>query len=81
VGKSSCLQANKDSLEFAREANSAEVEAQALSGLGDAEYNRGRFLSSYRYFDQCIELARKYGFGRVIGANLVHAWIRFSVAE
>ncbi len=65
-----CLQANKLSLEFARKANSPEVEAQALSGLGDAEYNRGRFLSSYRYFDQCIELARKYGFGRVIAANL-----------
>jgi len=65
-----CLQANKLSLEYARKANSPEVEAQALSGLGDAEYNRGRFISSYRYFDQCIELARKYGFGRVIAANL-----------
>ncbi len=65
-----CLKSNKTSLEYAREADSPEVEAQALSGLGDAEYNRGRFISSHHYFNQCIELAREHGFGRVIAANL-----------
>jgi len=65
-----CLKSNKISLQYAREAGRPEVEAQALSGLGDAEYNRGRFISSYRYFDQCIELAREHGFGRVIATNL-----------
>ncbi|MCZ6724558.1 MAG: AAA family ATPase, partial [Gammaproteobacteria bacterium] len=65
-----CLKSNKISLEYAREANAPEAQAQALSGLGDAEYNRGRFISSYRYFDLCIKLAREHGFGRVIAANL-----------
>ncbi len=65
-----CLKSNKTSLRYAREAELPEVEAQALSGLGDAEYNRGRFISSYHYYDQCIELARKHGFGRVMAVNL-----------
>lgn len=65
-----CLQANNRSLQYAREAGSVEVEARALSGLANAEYNRGRFISAQEYFDQCIELARTHGFGRIIAANL-----------
>ena len=65
-----CLEANKQSLEYARKAGSVEVEAQALSGLGNAEYNRGRFLSAQDYFDQCLELSRTQGLGRIIAANL-----------
>ena len=65
-----CLEANNLSLEFARAAGSVEVEAQALSGLANAEYNRGRFLSAQDYFDQCIELARAHALGRIIAANL-----------
>ncbi len=65
-----CLDANLESLKYAREANSPEVEAQALSGMGDAEYTRGNLISAYRYFDQCIELAREHGYSRVIAANL-----------
>ena len=66
----SCLVSNKMSLQYARVAESAEVEAHALSGLANAEYNRGRFISAHLYFDQCIELARENGLGRVIAANL-----------
>lgn len=65
-----CLEANQSSLENARAAASPEVEAHALSGLANAEYNRGRFISAHHYFDRCIELAREHGFGRVIAANL-----------
>ena len=36
----------------------------------NAEYSRGRFISAHDYFDQCIELARAHGFGRIIAANL-----------
>ena len=58
------------SLQFARKADSPGLEAQALSGLGDAEYSRGRNISAHQYFDQCIELARDHGNSRVIAANL-----------
>jgi len=65
-----CLEANKHSLDCARSVGSFEVEARALSGLANAEYNRGRFISAQRYFDQCIELAEEHGLGRIIAANL-----------
>ena len=65
-----CLMATKKSLQYARVAKSAEVEAHALSGLANAEYNRGRFISAHMYFDQCLELAREHGLGRVIAENL-----------
>lgn len=65
-----CLDASRKSLQYAREANSPEAEAQALSSMADAEYNRVHLISAYRYYDQCIELAREHGFSRVIAANL-----------
>ena len=71
-----CLEANTASLKFARDAGSLEAEAQALSGLGDAECSRGRFISAFRHFDQCVELAQEHGFGSVIAANLqMRAWV------
>jgi len=66
----SCLQASKTSLKFAREAGSPEIEARALSGLGDAEYSRGRYISAHDYFNECVDLARKHGLGRIIAANM-----------
>lgn len=65
-----CLETSLESWKYAREAGSPEEESRALSALGDAEYNRGRFLSAYNYFDQCINLAREHGFGRVIAVNI-----------
>jgi tetratricopeptide (TPR) repeat protein len=65
-----CLDASSAALKYAHDSKSTETIAQALSCLADAEYNRGRFESAYQYFDECIEFARKHGFGRVIAANL-----------
>ena len=65
-----CFEKSLESLKYARKTDLPEVVARALSALADAEYNRGRFLSAYNYFDQCINLAREYGFGRVIAVNM-----------
>jgi class 3 adenylate cyclase/tetratricopeptide (TPR) repeat protein len=65
-----CLAEHQRSLEFARAAGSAELEAQALGGLGDAEYVRGRMLTAGRHFRACIELCRQHGFGRIEVASL-----------
>jgi hypothetical protein len=65
-----CLQTNLASLKLAREVKSPELEARALSGLGDAEYARGHYLSAGNHFEQCIKLAREHGLGRIIAANL-----------
>jgi class 3 adenylate cyclase/tetratricopeptide (TPR) repeat protein len=65
-----CLAEHRRSLELARAAGSAELEAQAQGGLGDAEYVRGRMLGAGRHFRGCIELCRQHGFGRIEVASL-----------
>ena len=64
-----CLAEHQQSLELARRCGSPELEAQALGGLGDAEYARGRMLTAYRHFRACVELCRRHGFGRIEVAN------------
>ncbi|MGH6920414.1 MAG: adenylate/guanylate cyclase domain-containing protein, partial [Geminicoccaceae bacterium] len=58
-----CLAEHQQGLEFARAAGSAELEAAALGGLGDAEYVRGRMISAFERFDRCISVCRQHGFG------------------
>lgn len=65
-----CVQQHDLALHYARQAGSAEREAQALGGLGDAAYVRGRMLTAHRYFDLCVALSRQHGFGRIEVANL-----------
>ena len=66
----SCVEQHDLALQYARQAGSAEREAQALGGLGDAAYVRGRMLTARRYFDQCVAVSRQHGFGRIEVANL-----------
>jgi tetratricopeptide (TPR) repeat protein len=58
------------SLKYAREAESPEAEARALSGVADAEYLRGRMITAHDHFRRCIELCREHGFGRIEVANI-----------
>ena len=52
-----CLAEHRRGLEFAHQAGSTELEAAALSGLGDVEYVRGRMVSASERFDQCVSSA------------------------
>ena len=66
----------------AQAAGSAELEAAALGGLGDAEYCRGRMLTARDHFERCIALCRQHGFGRIEVASLPMAAItRFYAGE
>jgi class 3 adenylate cyclase/tetratricopeptide (TPR) repeat protein len=65
-----CVQQHELALHYARQAGSAEREAQALGGLGDAAYARGRMLTAHRHFNQCVAVSRQHGFGRIEVANL-----------
>jgi tetratricopeptide (TPR) repeat protein len=64
-----CLREHSLSLDLARQAGVAELEAAALGGLSDAEYMRGRMLSANALFRQCVELSERHGFGRIAVAN------------
>lgn len=65
-----CLREHEAALVQARRAGSAEAEANALSGLGDAHYIRGRMMSANREFGRCVALAREHGLTRIEVANL-----------
>jgi class 3 adenylate cyclase/tetratricopeptide (TPR) repeat protein len=75
-----CLSEHRKSLDFARQAGVAELEADALGGLGDADYVRGRMISAHRHLGQSVQLARRDGFGRIEVANrsqMAHASLYF----
>ena len=62
-----CLAAHQKALEYARITNSTEMEARALSGLGDANIMRGDMTAA---FDECVAKARQAGLDSVAAANL-----------
>src|SRR5262249_48242977 len=64
-----CLREHGIALELAGRAGAAELEAMALGGLGDAEYVRGRMISAYDRFRECVALCERHGFGRIEVAN------------
>ena len=65
-----CVAEHTAALAYAHQTESRELEANALGGLGDAEYMRGRMISAHRAFARCCEVARQDGFGRIEAANL-----------
>jgi tetratricopeptide (TPR) repeat protein len=64
-----CRSSHERALAFAKQAGSVELEARALSGIGDAEYMRGRYLTAGDHFAACLSLAREFGLGKVEVAN------------
>ncbi|NIM27597.1 MAG: tetratricopeptide repeat protein [Gammaproteobacteria bacterium] len=65
-----CREAHQSALDYARAAQSLEFEARALGGLGDAAYVRGRMRTANDHYNNCVELSRKHGLGRVEMAHL-----------
>ena len=65
-----CVEQHTLARKYAREASSPESEARALSGLGDANYMRGRMITAHDNFHRCVELCRQHGLGRIEVANL-----------
>jgi tetratricopeptide (TPR) repeat protein len=65
-----CREEHELALKYAREADSPEAEARALSGVADAAYACGRMITAYNHFQRCVELCREHGFGRIEVANL-----------
>ncbi|MEZ5903573.1 MAG: adenylate/guanylate cyclase domain-containing protein [Geminicoccaceae bacterium] len=64
-----CLRHHGESLSHARACASAQHEAAALGGLGDADYVRGRMISAQGHFERCLELCRAHGLGRIEAAH------------
>lgn len=52
-----CLQEHKTAQQYAHQSHSVELEARALSGLGDASYLAARITDCRRYYQECVDLA------------------------
>ena len=65
-----CMQAHEQAHRFALQAQSHVEIARALSGLGDAYYQRGRMLTAREHFTRCIKEARDHDLVGVLLSNL-----------
>jgi len=73
-----CLQQHELALQYAEQADSACHQARALSGLGDAYYQRGQMITAHGYFNRCVELCRQQGLSRIEVPNLaMRGWTAF----
>ncbi len=52
-------------LECARSCGSAECEARALSGMGDAHYAQGRMVTALGQFRRCVQMCAEHGLIRI----------------
>lgn len=68
--RAACLAEHEKARACAARCNSPQIEAHALSGLGDAYYQRGRMLTADDYFDRCITLCTQHGIRNVEAVNL-----------
>ena len=64
-----CRAEHERALAYAEQAADREAAAQALSGLADALYAQGRFISARAAFGRCVELCREAGLTRFSIAN------------
>ena len=64
-----CLEQHRLAQRLARDAGAPDLEAQALGGLADANFVRGRMLTAYDYFRRCVDLAHERGLGAIEIAN------------
>ncbi len=65
-----CMQAHEQAHRFALQAQSHVEIARALSGLGDAYYQRGRMVTARERFARCIQEARDHDLVGVLLSNL-----------
>jgi len=65
-----CMQAHEQAHRFALEAQSHLEIARALSGLGDAYYQRGRIVTARERFARCVQEARDHDLVSVLLSNL-----------
>ena len=64
-----CLEQHHEACRLGIKLHDAEIEANALSGLGDANYQRGRMVKAAEHYARCMEISHAQGFGRIEFAN------------
>ena len=76
-----CLSSHERAIDYAREAGAVRTEVGALSGLGDANFLRGRMLTAHGYYDQAVKRAEENRLARDRAANLHQRSITFRLTN
>ncbi|MDA1357910.1 MAG: AAA family ATPase [Proteobacteria bacterium] len=70
-----CLEQHQLAAGYAREAETIEQEARALSGLADAFYSQGRMITARDHYRQCVDFCSHHGLHRIERDNrYMAAW-------
>jgi len=64
-----CLTEHARARELAHALNNPSAEANALSGLGDANYQRGHMRTAFNHFQACLKIAEDHHLKRIDVAN------------
>lgn len=64
-----CRRNHEEAVRYARAAGMAEIEARALSGLGDSYYAEGRMQQAHHYFSKCIAMCERHGMLNIEASN------------
>ena len=75
-----CRAENERALEFAQRAGDLECEAQAWSGLGDANYAGGTMRTAHDAFSRCVAICEQQGLARFAIMNdamlaIIDTWL------
>lgn len=65
-----CLEQHELARGYFQAVKSPEGEAQTLSGLGDAYYQRGHMITAYQHFDESLKMCREHGLVRLEIVNM-----------
>jgi tetratricopeptide (TPR) repeat protein len=64
-----CRRNHEEAVRYARAAGMAEIEARALSGLGDSYYAEGRMQQAHHFFSECIAMCERHGLLNIEASN------------
>jgi len=65
-----CIVSHQSALECAKKLNNPEAEARALSGIGDALFLSGRFISAEAAFNSCVTIAEENNLDNIVLSNI-----------
>ncbi len=66
-----CLAYAEQAMAAARQADSVDLQVEAMSTIADAKYQQGQMREAYAQFDRCVALASAHDIQRQVANNLV----------
>jgi tetratricopeptide (TPR) repeat protein/transcriptional regulator with XRE-family HTH domain len=66
---SECRRHHEDAVRYARSSATTEIEARALSGMGDSYYAQGRMRKAFDLFSECVDMCETHRYVAIEASN------------